>query len=206
MSNHVNTPLHKAHRLLSPRIAYLITTVDTKGNTNVAPISNLTSVSTQPQAIVISVYPQWTTFKNIKYVGQFGVNLGGKELLSKLWICGNKYAGISLPSNPNKFLLTGLTEMPSTHILPPRIAECYAHLECEVEWIQTAGNHMLVYAKVVAASQKEDAFSKDGVVLNSLQYKPLMQITGSHFTVPAENISVDDEDVNSILHIGLQNK
>lgn len=55
----------KAHRLLAPRIAYLIGTRDHGGTPNVIPVSNVTSVSTDPQHVLLAVYKQWRTYETL---------------------------------------------------------------------------------------------------------------------------------------------
>jgi flavin reductase (DIM6/NTAB) family NADH-FMN oxidoreductase RutF len=53
----------KAHRLLAPRIAYLIGIRDHGGVPNVIPVSNVTSTSTDPQHVLLAVYKQWRTYE-----------------------------------------------------------------------------------------------------------------------------------------------
>ncbi|MEU1551040.1 hypothetical protein [Nocardia sp. NPDC005745] len=57
----MSSPMSHAHRLLAPRIAYLVGTTDTAGVANLIPVSNLTSVSTQPQQIAVAVVKEWLT-------------------------------------------------------------------------------------------------------------------------------------------------
>lgn len=45
-----------AHRLLAPRIAYLIGTKDKREEPDLIPVSNLTSVSTEPQHVAIAIF------------------------------------------------------------------------------------------------------------------------------------------------------
>jgi len=194
----VRCPLGNAHRLLSPRIAYIITTMDGKDKTNAAPISNLTSISTRPEALVLAVYPEWTTCSNIRKTREFVVNVPGQNLLDEVWICGDKYSGISIPSNLNKISIARLTEIPSIKVRPPGLAECYAHLECEVVWTRTIGDHILVLADIVFARHNEEAFGT-GSLLNIKKFKPVMQISGPHFSVPNDDIMIDEEKVRLLV-------
>ncbi|MBI3620393.1 hypothetical protein HY214_04620 [Candidatus Roizmanbacteria bacterium] len=52
----IKLPIDKAHRVLAPRIAYIVTSVDKKGRVNAASFSNLASVSTDPERLVLAVY------------------------------------------------------------------------------------------------------------------------------------------------------
>jgi flavin reductase (DIM6/NTAB) family NADH-FMN oxidoreductase RutF len=62
------------HRLLAPRIAYVIGTTGAKGP-DLAPVSNLTSVSRSPQVIVIAVYKEWQTYANLREGSGFTVSV-----------------------------------------------------------------------------------------------------------------------------------
>jgi flavin reductase (DIM6/NTAB) family NADH-FMN oxidoreductase RutF len=57
--------LRKAHRLLAPRIAYLIGTRAADGTRNLIPVSNVTSISTDPQQLAVAVYKQWETHRTL---------------------------------------------------------------------------------------------------------------------------------------------
>ncbi|MGW3282712.1 flavin reductase family protein [Nocardia rhamnosiphila] len=67
--------LDLAHRLLAPRIAYLIGTKDESGVANLIPVSNLTSVSTKPQQVAIAVLKQWRTYENLLNAEGFTVTV-----------------------------------------------------------------------------------------------------------------------------------
>src|SRR5690348_4874947 len=95
--NKVLLPDDKAHRLLAPRIVHIVTTVDKKGRVNASPFSNLTSVSTDPERLVLGVYKKWDTIKNIRATREFVVNVPSIGLLEQVWICGDKYAGNPIP-------------------------------------------------------------------------------------------------------------
>ncbi|MCR4325396.1 MAG: flavin reductase family protein [Patescibacteria group bacterium] len=184
--------LDKSHRVLSPRIAYVVTTVDEDGRVNAGVFSNLTSVSTDPERLVLGVYKPWDTIRNIEQTKEFVVNVPSKNLADKVWICGDKYAGNPIPQGIDELQVAGLTEIPSTKVRPPRIAECPAHLECAVVWIKDVGDHCLVLADIVAASYSEGAFDAE-LMPNVLQTQPLFEIGRGMFTYPKHGIEIDRE-------------
>ncbi|GAP13226.1 conserved protein/domain typically associated with flavoprotein oxygenases, DIM6/NTAB family [Longilinea arvoryzae] len=190
--------LKKSHRLLAPRIAYLISTLNNKGEVNAAPITNLTSASTEPESVIMAIAPEWTTYKNIKINKQFVINLPSVELLEKIWICGDKYAGIKIPREFNKVEFSGLSVIPSQVVAVPGIAECYAHLECKIDWIKSSGDHKVIHGLIVAASYDEKAFD-DNLILQVGVFKPTMQISGNFFTYPSKEITVNNSLVNDII-------
>lgn len=194
----METPLKYAHRLLAPRIAYLVTSISRHGRSNVAAFTNITSVSTDPQQIVLAVCPRWTTFKNIQATKEFVINIPGENLLRHVWVCGDKYAGNPIPSELDKISVAGLTKLASTQVRPPRLAECYAYLECRVRWTRSTGNHRLFLADVVAARHRKGAFLEE-MLLNVGVNRPVMQISGPHFTFPTRDILLDVAHVRSMV-------
>ena len=185
-----NLPLENAHRLIAPRIAYIVTTVDEKGRVNAGSFSNLTSVSTEPERVVLGVYKDWDTIKNIRKTREFVVNVPSKHLLDKVWECGDKYAGNPIPYGVDELKIAGLTELPSEKIRPPRVAECFGHLECKVVWIKDVGDHYLVLGEVVAASFTKGVLDKDFIQIIP-KTMPLFEISRGFFTAPGKVFAVD---------------
>ncbi len=191
-SSKVQLPINKAHRVISPRIAYIVTSVDKQGKVNAASFSNITSVSTEPERLVLAVYKDWDTLKNIRGTKEFVVNVPPKELIEQVWICGDKYAGNPIPRGVNELEVADLTQIPSEKIAPPRIAECNMHLECKMVWIKNVGNHYLILADIVSASSTSGSFDED-FIQNINQTAPLMEISSGFFTYPEQAIEVDRE-------------
>lgn len=187
-------PIDKAHRILAPRIAYIVTSVDKKGRVNAASFSNLTSVSTDPMRLVLAVYKAWDTIKNIRATREFVVNVPSKNLLKEVWTCGDKYAGNPIPRGIDELKVAGLTEIPSEKVKPPRVAECPMHLECKVAWIKNVGDHYLILGDIVSASYTDGVFNKDliQIIRRTL---PLMEISKGFFTSPGEVVEVNRKEI-----------
>src|SRR5579859_754719 len=113
MDRKVSLPLQFAHRVLAPRISYVVTTINNKGQVNAAVFSNLTSVSTDPERIIMGVYKPWDTIKNLRQTKEFVINLPSKDLMEKVWICGDKHAGNPIPYGVNELKIADFTELPS---------------------------------------------------------------------------------------------
>lgn len=175
--------LTNAHRLLSPRIVYLITTIDSSTHvSNAATVSYLIPVSDDPARLAFAITKNTKTHSNLSKTGDFVVNIPDKSLLSAVQICGGNYPDNVDPAKVDKLTLAGLTEMTSLVVKAPRIMECYAHIECKVKEILSVGDHDLVLGDIMAASYEENAF--DDKLLLSVLTKPIMQLTGSYFTYP----------------------
>jgi flavin reductase (DIM6/NTAB) family NADH-FMN oxidoreductase RutF len=164
------------------------------GRVNAAPFGNVTSVSTDPERLVLATMRAWDTYRNIRATKEFVVNVPGKQLLDEVWICGDKYAGVPIPYGINELKIAKLTETKSLKVRPPRITECFGHLECKALWIKNVGDHSLILADIVAASGDSDAFDKNWVE-NVEHTMPLMQVSGSHFAYPSKTLSVNTERV-----------
>jgi len=107
------------HRVMSPRIVYLVVTVDAEREFDVAPISNVTSVSTEPQRIVAAVYKEWRTCKNLLSTPEFSISIPSADKLTPVWLAAHRYAKISIPESWPKIDVAGFSRMPATSVPTP---------------------------------------------------------------------------------------
>jgi len=135
----------KFYKILSPRPTIIVSTIDPKGSSNAAPISFVTPVSMDPPLIAFSSAPDYDTVKNINKTKDFVVNIPGKKILQKMWICKKSFSyGVS------EFAEAKLTEQRSTKVKSPKIKECFAKFECKLYKKVRVGDHLLIVGKVVA--------------------------------------------------------
>lgn len=78
----------------------------------------------------------------------------------------------------------GLIPIPSLKVGPPRIKECFGHLECRVVQKHTCGDHTLFVGEVVATSADEDVMKGD--VLDVLKAHPIVQKNHVYYSVCAK--------------------
>lgn len=127
----------------------LITTVSPSGTVNAAPYGSCVRVCHDPVYLAFTCSVGTDTYDNILAVGEFVVNLVSfaPALLEKV-------LQIGLPWVPeiNELERVGLTEIPSTSVVPPRIKECYAHFEARLEWTHSWRHRMMVTGQVAAVS------------------------------------------------------
>lgn len=168
--------VEKAYRLLAPRPTIIVTTVNSQGQVNAAPFSFTMPVSMVPPLIAFASVSSHHTYKNIKETQQFVVNIPREDILEKLWITGEKF-----PPGVNELEKAGLTQISSSQVKPPSIAECTAHLECKVKWIKKAGDHQIIVGEVLKVHADRKAL-KDGL-LDVEQVKPLLHLGGVNFIV-----------------------
>lgn len=144
-----------------PQPVVLITTVDLAGNVNIAPKNWVTCAGARHFAFVCST--EHDTYMNAQTTKQFVVNVPGAELVPKLHAIARR----GTASWEDESTRAGLTAIPSKTVRPPRIAECRAHLECEVTLLHETSTHgdlgtktpqsdVLVLGRIVAASADEE--------------------------------------------------
>ena len=116
--------IEKAYRVLAPRPTIIVTTANSKGESNAAPFSFTMPVSVKPALVAFASVPSHHTYKNIEETGEFVVNIPNEAILEKLWITGEKF-----PYGVSEIEESGLTQMESLKVSAPKIAECIAHMK-----------------------------------------------------------------------------
>jgi flavin reductase (DIM6/NTAB) family NADH-FMN oxidoreductase RutF len=157
-------------------VVVLATCADKEGNPNIITLGMYMPISLRPPMVCIGVAPQRYSHGLIKETGEFVINTPPISIEKEMHYCGVKSG-----RDVNKFKETGLTLIPSLKVSPPRIEECFSHLECKVVQSHTCGDHTLFVGEVVATSAEEDVMDED--VLNVLKAQPIVQKNHVYFTV-----------------------
>ena len=174
--NFTDTELEHAYRLLAPRHTIIVSTKSKDGHVNAAPFSFTMPVSINPPLLAFASVPTHHTFKNIEETNEFVVNIPNEDILSNLWITGEKF-----PEDVNEIEKAGLTQIDSLKVSPPKIGECIAHIECKVYWIKDSGDHKLIVGEVLHADAESNSL-KDGF-LDVENIKPVLHLGGVKFVV-----------------------
>ncbi|GLB67867.1 flavin reductase family protein [Arthrobacter mangrovi] len=160
----------------------IVTTVDADGRPNAAPFATVVRVSQEPLQLAFTCTEGSDTCANVQATGQFMLNLvsHGEDLLRRVVITAEP-----LPSGIDEAAHAGLTPLPAIRIRPPRLLECYAHLELETEWLKSWSGRCMVVGRVVAASARRDCLGPD----NELVWKEARPVhywggTGGHSFTP----------------------
>jgi len=131
--------------LVTPRPIAWVTTLGPDGVVNAAPFSFFNVLGADPP--IVGFCPgdrdegtPKDTARNVRLSHEFVVNLVDESVAEAM----NQTAA-SLPYGESEITRTGLTLLPSTVVLPPRIAEAPASLEC-MEWgtLQIGGNRLII--------------------------------------------------------------
>ena len=146
------------HRLLSssiaPRPIAFASTIDSKGNVNLSPFSFFNVFSSNPPILIFSparrVRDNTTkhTLQNAIETKEVVINIVDFSIVEQMSESSKEY-----DKGVNEFIETGLTEVPSLKVKPPRVLESPVSFECVVDNIVSLGENggagQLVIAKVV---------------------------------------------------------
>ena len=174
-----------AHRLLAPRIAYLIGTKDENGVANLIPVSNLTSVSTKPQQVAIAVLKQWRTYENLLTADGFTVSVPTIDQLGSVWRLGARYSRYPVVDPAEKLATCGLELDRDASRYGPVVPSGIGSLSCRVvARIDLNGDHGITVGEVERVWFNSADLDADGKPKSAVH--PLMQQTGNLFTTSAE--------------------
>jgi flavin reductase (DIM6/NTAB) family NADH-FMN oxidoreductase RutF len=110
----------------------IVTTVDRKGRINAAPYALVLPFCSSPQnpQILLISSSMWHTAENIEATGEFVLNYPRAGQLKDII-----QTSLFYPAGTNELEYTEYTTMAARFVKPPRIVECYQHVECRVHKI-----------------------------------------------------------------------
>jgi flavin reductase (DIM6/NTAB) family NADH-FMN oxidoreductase RutF len=119
--------------MVVPRPIAFVSSLDTRGVRNLAPFSYFMACSADPPVVCfVAAYrsgplPAKDTLTNILATQEFVVNIVSEEFADKMNLTAAEVA-----PDIDEFVLSGLTPLASELVLPPRVAESHAHMECRL--------------------------------------------------------------------------
>jgi flavin reductase (DIM6/NTAB) family NADH-FMN oxidoreductase RutF len=153
-----------------PRVVALICTANKEGKPNVMTASFLMPISFEPKILAVSISQKRYSFKNLKEIPEFTLNLLTKEMKEIAEICGS-FSGKKF----DKFKMAKLEIEKSKKVLPPVIKNCPISLECKVLEMKEFGDHFLIVGEVLEEWIRKEKFD------------PLLHKTGEIYMV-AKNL------------------
>jgi flavin reductase (DIM6/NTAB) family NADH-FMN oxidoreductase RutF len=154
---------------VAPRPICLASTIDKNGNVNLSPFSFFNVFSVNPPVCVFSpsrrVRDNTTkhTLGNIQQVPECVINIVSYDMVQQVSLSSVEY-----PLGVNEFIKSGLTELPSHIVKPPRVAESPVQFECVVNDIISLGNTPgagnLIIAEIKLIHIKEDILNAAGII------------------------------------------
>ena len=161
----------EVHKILlssiAPRPIAFASTIDAKGSVNLSPFSYFNVFSSNPPILIFSpsrrVRDNTTkhTLENAKETKEVVINIVNHSIVEQMSKSSREY-----DKGVNEFLETGLTQVPSLKIKPPRVLESPISFECKVNNIVSLGDSggagQLIIAKVVQIHINKDYLDSEG--------------------------------------------
>jgi flavin reductase (DIM6/NTAB) family NADH-FMN oxidoreductase RutF len=146
---------------LIPRPVAWTSTVDSRGNANLAPFSFFGGVASRPMTVMVSIgrrrgAPKDTS-ANLLATGEAVVHIPTRPLAEKMVATSAEVA-----ADVDEFHLAGLTPVPATKVGPPRVAEAAIALETVMRQHIEVGDTTDLFLLEVVHLHLDDAFVVDG--------------------------------------------
>ena len=175
MSDVVEAPFNKM--LYRPCI--VVSTLSSNGLSNAAPFSFNSPATTKPPTYGFCCEVEHDTLRNIRENGEFVVNLIDESFGPVMHILAQ-----DLPYGVSEIKETGLSEIPSKLVKPPRIGEAYGWIECRLSRIvDLSPRAVWIFGEVLVSEIKHMVFHE---VVDVEKLKPLQHIWGEDYIVGGE--------------------
>ena len=167
----INLKVKELHKILlssvAPRPIAFASTVDSNGNVNLSPFSYFNVFSSNPPILIFSpsrrVRDNTTkhTLDNAKETKEVVINVVNFPIVEQM-----SKSSIEYEKGVNEFIETGLTQVKSVLVKPPRVLESPISFECNVQDIvslgESGGAGQLIIAKVVQIHIDKKFLDKNG--------------------------------------------
>ncbi|MFM8565814.1 MAG: flavin reductase family protein [Bacteroidota bacterium] len=152
---------------VGPRPIALVSSINREGQVNLSPFSFFNLFSSNPPILVFSparrVRDNSTkdTLNNVLQVPEVVIHAVSHAMVEQTSLSSTEY-----PSGTNEFIKAGFTQVASSHVAPPRVAEAPVALECQVNDIVALGDGPgagnLVICEVLAIHIDSSVLDEDG--------------------------------------------
>ena len=161
------------HHLLSavvPRPICFASTIDAKGNVNLSPFSFFNVFSSNPPVLIFSPARSGKdnsmkhTLTNVMEVDEVVINIIDHPIVEQMSLSSTPYK-----KGVNEFVKSGLTQLESTKIKPPRVGEAPIAFECKVQKLiplgEDPGAGNLVIAEVLLMHFQDRYLNSEGMLV-----------------------------------------
>ena len=163
----------KAHHYLlgavGPRPICFASTIDSKGNRNLAPFSFFNVFSSNPPVAIFSparsgrTGKQKDTYNNVKQVPEVVINLVNYKMVEQMSLSSSPYQ-----PNVDEFIKSGFTPIASETIRPYRVKESPVQMECDVfnimELGENGGAGNLIMCKIKKIHIQDDILDNNNMI------------------------------------------
>ncbi len=154
---------------ISPRPIAFASTIDEEGKVNLSPFSFFNIFSTNPPILIFSpsrrVRDNTTkhTLQNVLEVPEVVINIVNYSMVQQASL-----SSVEFPKGISEFVKSGLTEVPSQLVKPPRVGESPASFECKVNQVIPLGDKggagNLILCEILLIHFKEEIFDAAGKI------------------------------------------
>lgn len=151
---------------VAPRPIAFASTVDENERVNLSPYSFFNCFSANPPVLIFSparrVRDNTTkhTLDNVEKTGEVVVNIVDYKIVEQMSLSSTEYE-----EGVNEFVKSGLTEVPSEKVKPPRVGEAPVAFECKVKEVislgQEGGAGNLVICEVVMMHVSDEVLDEE---------------------------------------------
>ncbi len=152
---------------VAPRPIAFASTVNAEGEVNLSPFSFFNVFSANPPIMIFSPARRGRdnttkhTLENVRAVPEVVINVVNHAMVEQMSLSSTEY-----PSHINEFSKSGLTEVPSQVVRPPRVKESPVSFECTIDRIVELGDQggagNLVISRVELIHVDEQFLSAEG--------------------------------------------
>jgi flavin reductase (DIM6/NTAB) family NADH-FMN oxidoreductase RutF len=166
--------LNKVYRLLSPRLVFLITTANSMGGVNAAPVDFTAPVTMSPPVVMVSIKPDTKTYQNIVHSREFVMNVLSKGFIDRVLRCAKRYQ-----NGVNKLEQVGLHSFSSQLIDAPRVKEAKVWIECRMIEEKKFSDRVAIFAEALIAEVKDDVLTESEV--DTTKLNPIVHLAQDRF-------------------------
>lgn len=123
----------------------IISTADSDGVPNIAPKSWISMVAFEGPIIAFSCNVEHLTYQNIVATHQYVINIPSDRLVETIWLLPQYHGS-------ERLRRSGLTLAPAERVRAPIIADCVAHLECDLVRTVEFGKEVVIFGRIISAS------------------------------------------------------
>jgi flavin reductase (DIM6/NTAB) family NADH-FMN oxidoreductase RutF len=154
---------------IGPRPIAFASTINSKGEPNLAPFSFFNVFSAAPPILIFSparsgrTNTTKNTYDNVKEVPEVVINIVNYPMVQQMSLASSEY-----PKGVNEFLKAGFTMEASEKVKPFRVLESPAQFECKVNEVielgETGGAGNLIICEVLKMHFREEYLNEKGVI------------------------------------------
>ncbi len=165
--------------LVVPRPIAWVSTVDAAGRGNLAPHSFFTVASGRPPVVLFSSLGRKDTVSNIEATGEFVVNFSSEAMLQQV-----NASSAPFEHGDDEATELAIATEPSETVVPHRVVDSPASIECRLERIVEIGHAFVVFGLVTSITVRDDVLV-DGLPAIDL-LRPVSRLGGDEWGRPVE--------------------